>query len=204
MQKALLVISALMIAGAGVLLAWANWPAVSVNREVNLHLIAPDAWSQSNRQLVEAISFQQNLITHKKAKVGQRVDFQLLVRGLPAQVIVDGNNYRLRVRCELILPGFLNDQEGMLTQSVIGGEALRFTWAIQAIEARTAGGVLRSYVEYISMDGETQSKLLSVYEIDLTSHSLFGFSIRNANYLAVVLILLAGLSGGLVLTTRQA
>jgi hypothetical protein len=202
LRISLLVISALLGIGSMILVAWANWPPAMTSREVSLHLIAPATWDQASGQQVKALTYEQKLTTPSSLKKGQTAYYQLLVDQLPASVSVAGKRHTLRIRCELVLPGFINEQAGMLTQSVVEGKALRFTWEIRAIEAQSAQGVLRSYVDYVSPAGEIESQLLSVTDLQLVSHSLLGISTRDATSLAVALLLLAGLAGGLGLTRQ--
>jgi hypothetical protein len=197
LRKVLFGFGILMVVVAAILLAWANWPVSRTTLTSRLHLIAPASWGASQAGQVNQIPFDSTLTFPETMKTGQTGHYQIDLQGLPEMLTVDGTTRQLHIRGELILPGFLNQQEGMFSQAVLDGKPVRFNWDVKANTERHSTGVLRIYVDYLSPVGGTQSELLSVTDLDLTSNSLIGLSTTGVTSLAVVLLLLAGLAGGL-------
>ncbi len=193
-----------MVAVAATLLGWANWPVMQTTRSSRLHLIAPAAWDTSNIQMINEIPFNSSLTLPKSIKTGQTGHYQVVLEELPGSIVAAGVTWQLHIRSELILPGFLNQQEGMLSQAAQDEKPLRFNWNVKANADRRSTGVLRIFVDYLSPAGETDSQLLSVTDLELTSTSLIGLSTTGVTSLAVALLLLAGLAGALGASRSQA
>ena len=109
-----------MIAAAAILLGWANWPIAPTTLTARLHLIAPDSWDAADIRKINEITFDNTLTFPKTIKTGQTGHYQIFLEGLPGSVLAAGENWQLHIRSELILPGFLNQQEGVLSQAVQG------------------------------------------------------------------------------------
>jgi hypothetical protein len=197
LRKVLYGFSFLMVAVAALLLGWANWPITRTTQTARLHLIAPASWDASVVRNINETLFDSTLTLPKSIKTGQTGQYQIVLEGLPASIAAAGVNWQMHIRSELILPGFINEQEGMLSQAVQDEKPLRFDWYVNANADQRSTGVLRIYVDYISPAGETDSQLLSVTDLELTSTSLIGLSTIGVTSLAVALLLLAGLAGGL-------
>ncbi|GEM_PF-4049791 len=185
-----------MVVLAAALLVWANWPVYASTRTSHLHLILPESWDAAAGQDGE-IPIESTLIHPEAMKIGQIGRYQIILQGLPGSIAAQDMTWQLHIRSELILPGFLNQQEGMLSQAVQGGNPVRFNWNVRAGAERHSTGVLRIFVDYLSPSGETRSELLSVTEMELTSTSLVGLTTTAATSLAVAFLLLAGLTGAL-------
>ncbi|MGB8253538.1 MAG: hypothetical protein WCF08_09995 [Anaerolineaceae bacterium] len=199
-RVALLVFSALVMVWAVLLILWANWPPSITTRTTTLHLIAPGDWGKSAVGQIGTRTFTLTLTYPERIKTGQVAHYQMDIEQLPATVMMGGAEYQLRVRCELILPGLINQQEGMFTQSVQNQKPVKFTWNVRSLEPQSAVGVLRIFVDYVSSDNTVDSQLISVTDLWLVSKSLSGLSTTGATSLAVAFVLLAGLAGGLGLT----
>lgn len=182
------------------LLAWANWPVPMENQTYQLHLVAPETWSAEDTAKVNATKFEYTVIYPKAMKTGQSSRYQLILAGLPNKIYADDQPWQLHIHSELLLPGFLNLSEGMISQAVQRGTPLRSTWDVKAIEERSSEGILRTYIEYVAPLASIEPQLLSVTELDLTSSTLFGLSTVGVNSLAVAFLLLSGLAGSLGLT----
>lgn len=189
--------SLLLLLGAVGLLGWANWPFGKINQTNQLHLIAPSTWSDQESHLFSEVPFESSLSFPVSIKTGQKGVYSLNLDGLPSKVTIDGETWHLHIRAELILPGFLNQQEGMLSQSVQNGKPLKFEWDVKAIKSINSTGTLSLFVDYISESNEVETQLLSVTELKLTSTSLLGLNTRGITSLGVTLLLLAGLIGAL-------
>ena len=196
-RTGLLFFSILMAVGAAALLGWANWPIARTTQTSRLHLIAPASWDAPDSRLIGGIPFDSTLIFPESIKTGQTGHYQVVLDGLPSSVVTAGKTWQLRIHSELIIPGFLNQQEGMLSQTVQDEKSLRFNWDVKASTDRRSAGVLRIYVDYFSPANQVESQLLSVTDLVLTGTSLIGLSTTNVTSLAVALLLLAGLAGGL-------
>ena len=196
----LLVFSAFVLLGAVLLIMWANWPPSISTRTTMLHLIAPSNWDKSAVDQIDSRTFTFTLTYPETIKTGQIARYQMDLVQLPATVTVGGIEYQLRVRSELIMPGLINQQEGMFTQSVQDQKPIRFTWTVRAFEPQSTVGALRIFVDYVSPDNSVISQLISVIELWLVSNSLWGLSTTGSTSLAVAFVLLAGLAGGLGLT----
>jgi hypothetical protein len=186
-----------MVAVAASLLGWGNRPVAQTTQAARLHLIAPSAWDAADINKIDEIPFESTLILPESMKTGQTGHYQIVLEGLPGSVLAAGVTWQLHIRSELILPGFVNQQEGMLSQAVQDEKPLRFDWDVHANADRHSSGVLRIFVDYLSPAGETESQLLSVTDLELTSTSLIGLSTTGVTSLAVALLLLAGLAGAL-------
>jgi hypothetical protein len=197
LRKVLFGFSILMVAVATTLLGWANWPVARTTQTAHLHLIAPASWDAADIQIINEILFNNTLTLPKSIKTGQTGHYQIVLEGLPGSFVATGVTWQLHIRSELILPGFHNQQEGMLSQAVQYEKPLRFDWDVKANADRRSTGVLRIFVDYLSPAGEIESQLLSVTDLELTSISLIGLSTTNVTSLAVALLLLAGLAGAL-------
>jgi hypothetical protein len=204
LRKVLFGFSILMVAVATTLLGWANWPVAQTTQATRLHLIAPAAWEASDIRTINETPFNNTLTFPKSIKTGQTGHYRIVLEGLPGNVVAAGVTWQLHIRGELILPGFLNQQEGMFSQAVQAEKPLRFDWDVKANAERHSTGVLRIFVDYLSPTGEIESQLLAVSDLDLTSTSLIGLSTTNVTSLAVVLLLLAGLAGALGSSRKQA
>lgn len=200
MRKVLLVFSALMAAGVVALLAWANCPAPLANRTNQLHLVPPESWSAEDIAKINAIVFDQTIIYPRSLKIGQSSQYELTLSGLPDSIQAAGKTWQVHIYSELILPGFLNQSEGMFSQAVQPKNPLQFTWEVAALDERSTEGVLRTYVKYVAPQEQVESQLLSVTNLPLHSSSLLGLSISGVNSLAVAILLVAGLAGSLGLT----
>jgi hypothetical protein len=203
LRVALLVFSVFILLGAMLLILWANWPPSIATNTTTLHLIAPGSWEESSADQIGEQTFTLTLIYPEILKTGQIAHYHLEISQLPATVMVGGSEFQLRVRCELILPGILNQQEGMFTQTVQDKKAVRFSWDVRAFEPQSVAGTLRLFVDYISPDNTIDQQLISVTELHLTGVSLSGLSTTTATSLAVALVLLSGLAGGLGLTRSR-
>jgi hypothetical protein len=202
MRRALLVFSALMAAFAAGLLAWANWPVSMTNQTGQLHLIAAPNWGKMDARLINAMHYEYMLNSPVVIRTGQTGRVRTTLTGLPAGVDVAGNVWQLHIRSELVLPGFANQQEGMISQVVQADQQMVFTWDLKAMEERHSTGVVRTYIDYISPDNQVETQLLSVTDLELTSASLSGLTSVDVTGLAVAILLLAGLAGGLGLNRR--
>ena len=199
-RVALLVFSVLVMVGAVLLILWANWPPSITTRTTTLHLIAPSNWGESAVDQIGTRTFSLTLTYPETIITGQAAHYQMDIEQLPATVTAGGAEHQLRIRSELILPGFINQQEGMFTQTVQDQKPVRFTWNVHAREPQSAVGTMRIFVDYVSPDNTVNPQLISVTELRLVSVSLAGLSTTGATSLAVALVLLAGLAGGLGLT----
>jgi hypothetical protein len=203
LRKALMVFSALMAVGAAGLLAWANWPVPTTSQTNQLHLIAPTTWGEMDTRQVNAIQFEYTLTNPEAIKPGQTGHYEVVLTGLPASVNAMGESWQLHIRSELVIPGFINQQAGMISQTVPAGSPLYFGWDVKASGEIQATGMLRVFVDYTSRENQVETQLLSVNNLELTSSSLFGLSTRVVTSLAVSIFLLAGLAGSLGLTSPR-
>ncbi len=197
---ALQVFSALITAVAVLLLFWANWPSAVITRTTTLHLIAPEGWEKPDAEKITTRTYLLTLTYPTTLKIGQTAQYKLDMEQLPATVTVNDVSYQLRVRCELILPGFVNHQAGMFTQNIQDQKPVRFIWEVHALDILSTSGTLRTFIDYVSPDNDVYSQLQSVTELTLTSIGLVGLSTVTVTSLAVGLILLAGLTGALGLS----
>lgn len=200
LRKVLLIFSTLMAIGTAGLLAWANWPVHPTIRTSQLHLIAPESWNEMDARQLNEIHFNYTITYPQSIKNGQTGSCQVVLDGLPASVRAAGGVWQLHIRSELILPGFLNQQEGMLSQAVQEGSPLLFNWGVTANMETHAAGTLRLYADYLSAGNQIESQLLSVTDLDMTSSSFAGLSTREVTSLAVAILLMAGLMGGFGIT----
>ncbi len=198
-----MVFSALMAVGAAGLLAWAIWPVSTTSQTNQLHLIAPITWGETDTRQVNAIQFEYTFTNPEAIKPGQTGHYEVVLTGLPASVKAKGESWQLHIRSELVMPGFINQQAGMITQMVQAGSPLHFNWDVKASGDIQATGMLRVFVDYTSMKNQVETQLLSVNNLELTSSSLSGLSTRVVTSLAVSIFLLAGLAGSLGLTSPR-
>lgn len=182
------------------LILWANWPSPNTTKIMKLHLIAPAEWGDAMANQVSNVAIIEVLTYPGTIKTGQMVPFLLDIEQLPSTILVNGDVKHIQVRSELILPGLNNLQEGMLIQNVQDHRPVQFEWNIRANDPQYIEGILRLYVDYISQTNAIQPQLISVTEIHLRSYNLFGLSTRTASSLAVALVIIAGMAGGLGLT----
>jgi hypothetical protein len=197
---ALLVFSALVMVAALLLLLWANWTPHHTTKTTKLHLIAPEEWGDVMANQVSDVFFSEVFTSPAIIKTGQIARYLLHIEDLPSTILVNGEIKHIQVRSELILPGLSNLQEGMFIQNVQDQKPVQFEWNVRANDPQYAEGILRLYVDYLSQTNVIQSQLISATEVHLRSYNLLGLSTRTASSLAVALVLIAGMAGGLGLT----
>lgn len=200
MRKALIVFSVILAICVVALLAWANWPVPSETLTNQLHLVSPETWSVEDTVKVNATKFDYTVIYPKTMKTGQSSRYQLVLDGLPNKIIADNQTWQLQIHSELLLPGFINESEGRITQTVQMDTPLRYRWDIMANEERNTQATLNTSIEYRSALGRSEPLLLSVTSLTLNSTSFLGLSTGGVNSLAVAFLLLSGLAGSLGLT----
>jgi hypothetical protein len=202
-RVSLLVFSILLFAGAAGLFAWAAWPVQMENQLYHLHMVTPEGWDATAGDQITTLTYDLQLTQPINLKVGQTGTYLLVITGLPSSIQAGGKTYQLRLACELVLPGFLNQQEGLYSENIPENLPMHFDWDVKAIEVRQSRGTLRVFLEYISPDGTGESQLQTSLDLELTGSSLAGLNTNSVNGLAAALLLLGILAGGLVSTTRS-
>ncbi len=177
MRKVLMVFSVIMAISVIVLLAWANWPVHLENQTNQLHLVAPETWSAKDIAKVNATKFDYTVIYPKTMKTGQHSRYQIVLTGLPESIYVDDQTWQLHIQSELLLPGFINESEGLMTQAVQKGIPLRYSWEIKAIEERDTQATLNTSIEYIISHGKQRSPASLRDHPDLAQYQ----SLRSVN-----------------------